>query len=117
MISIGECAFITIGMPGGRQVEVALVPCPPSACSLRLTSNSALYSGVSGASWVVPHFLYGSNEGWPPPVFWRTPIHCPLRFGYCASSNAKATGAVHPIAAASAIAPIVLRASIVVLPL
>src|SRR4030088_2037050 len=109
MISIGEWAFITIGIPGARQVLVALVPCPPSRWSTRLALNMASYSGVSGASWVVPQRLIGSNEGWPPPAVPRTPIHCPLRLGYFASSNARAPLDDAYSIAASAIALIALR--------
>src|SRR5262249_23077430 len=75
------------------------------------------YSGVSGASCVVPQHLTGSNEGWPPRHGdIRLPIHWPPRSGYLASSNAHAPlGAVHTIAA-SAAAIIVARSSITVLP-
>src|SRR5215510_14629728 len=65
MISIGECAFITIGMPGARQVLVALVPCPPARWSSRLALKIASYSGVNGASCVVPQRLAGSKENTP----------------------------------------------------
>src|SRR5712691_5222004 len=80
MISIGEWAFITIGIPGARHVLVSLVPCPPAAWSARLALKRASYSGVSGASWVVPQHLIGSNEGWPLHDGMRTPVHWPLRF-------------------------------------
>src|SRR5262245_18845755 len=103
MISIGEWAFITIGMPGARHVLVALVPCPPRRWSSRLALKMASYSGVSGASWVVPQHLTGSNEGCPPlHEGIRLPIHWPLRLGYFASSNARASpGAAHSIAASA----------------
>src|SRR5215469_5208175 len=118
MISIAEWACITIGIPGERQVLVALVPCPPSRCSARLASNIPAYSGVSGAPCVVPQGLLGSNEGCPapppPPPGMRTPIHWPLRFGYLASSNAEALpNGAHSIAA-TAIAASKLRSDIVV---
>src|ERR1700722_19491643 len=116
MISMGECAFITIGIPGARHVLVALVPCPPSFWSIRLALNMASYSGISGASCVVPQRLTGSNEGWPPPAVPRTPIHWPCRSGYFASSNARAPLAAAHSMAASASAPIVPRSSIAVLP-
>src|SRR4030095_3984840 len=112
MISIGECAFITIGMPGARHVLVALVPCPPARVSSRLALNIASYSGVSGASCVVPQRLTGSNEGWPPPAVPRTPIHCPLRLGYMAGSKAKTPLGVAHSMAAIANAPIALHLNI-----
>src|SRR5436190_4416022 len=115
MISIGECAFITIGIPGARQVLVALVPCPPACWSAMLALKMAWYSGVRGASCVVPQHFTGSNEGWPRHEGMRSPIHWPLRSGYIASSNANAPyGAAHSIAA-SAIALIAPRKSIAVL--
>src|SRR5262249_58915819 len=45
------------GMPGGMQVNRASSPCPPLAWSARLASNSAWYSGVSGACWPRPKGL------------------------------------------------------------
>src|ERR1700736_6750371 len=100
MISIGECAFITIGIPGARHVLVALVPCPPTRWSAMFSLKMASYSAVRGASCVVPQHLVGSNEGWPRHDGMRTPIHWPLRFGYIASSNAHAPhGIPHSMAA------------------
>src|SRR5437016_14668726 len=113
MISIGEWAFITIGIPGARHMLVALVPCPPACWSSMLALKMAWYSGVSGASWVVPQHLTGSNEGWPRHEGMRRPIHWPLRSGYIASSNAKLGAAYSKVA--SAIAPIAFRYDIVVL--
>src|ERR1700674_2570044 len=102
MISIGEWAFITIGIPGARHVLVALVPCPPMCWSSRLALKMASYSGVSGASWVVPQHLYGSKEGWPRHDGMRTPIHWPLRSGYFASSKPQAPhGNAHSVAASA----------------
>src|SRR4051812_18919010 len=116
MISIGECAFITIGIPGARQVLVALVPCPPAAWSTRLALKIASYSGVSGASCVVPQHLTGSNEGCPPLHDGiRFPIHWPLRSGYIASSKAHAPHGSALSIAASASVPIAPRISITIL--
>src|SRR5207249_5183456 len=102
MISIGEWAFIAIGMPGARHVLVALVPCPPACWSAILALKMAWYSGVSGASCVVPQHLTGSNEGWPRHEGMRSPIHWPLRSGYIASSNAHAPqGTAHSVTASA----------------
>src|SRR6202051_3052531 len=92
-------------MPGEKHRYVMLlVPCPPSDL---VASKMAWYSGVSGAFW--------SRANRPGPPIGR---HCPLKSGYLESSQANAAEIVTQSAPKSAIAPIELRYSIiVVLPL
>src|SRR5262245_11239475 len=75
------------------------------------SSNTFLYSSVSGASCPQPRGLLGSNAGWPGGEMRR---HWPFKSGYIASSNALALTVVSPVAAESSesvspIAPTELR--------
>src|ERR1700691_1574628 len=102
------------GIPLGRQVKVAEVPCPPLAWSTRLASNFAWYSGVSGAPWPRPNGLPGSWGGWPTAPGTRALVHWPFQSGYLASSKASAPVAA-TITAAAMTAPIMLRLGMPVL--
>src|SRR4051794_18437155 len=75
-----------------RAPEIQL-PWPPFSCAARLASWMAWYSGVSGASWALPHSLVGSNGVCVLPPRAKIGPQIPLSSGYFASSKASA-GAV-----------------------
>jgi hypothetical protein len=77
-------------MPKPRQDAPSQSKNPPSRWALRLASNTAWYSGVSGASCPLPQGLFGSNEGWPATPATRCRFHWPFQSGYFPSSAATA---------------------------
>src|SRR5260370_31384357 len=76
-------------MPGARQVADAASPGPRAAGSARVASNLAWYSAVRGACCPRSEGLLGSNGGWPTAPGTMALVHCPVKAGYIASSNAR----------------------------
>jgi len=96
-ISMGSYIIITRGMPTGPQVPLMSnwIPAFPLA---RFASNTAWYSGVSGACCPSPPGLLGSHVPTGLPRF-----HKPSQSGYFFASSAMAT-ALDTSTAASATA-------------